>query len=78
MELGRGAVGQLWGHEMGHGPRGWCARGGGKGWGLGCCCCRVGLKEKGDGPNERKSFFLFIQKGLNQNFQHLYKPKFDL
>jgi len=59
VELGHGAARQLRGHEMGRGPRGRCARGGGKGGGLGC---RVGPKEKSDGPNERKSFFFFLFK----------------
>jgi len=27
---------------------------------------------------EKGFFFFFIQKGLNQNLQHLYKPNFDL
>jgi len=59
--------------DLGRGPRERLrARGGGK---LGRLLCFAGPEGKGAGLKKRKSLFLFIPKGLNQNLQHLYNQK---
>jgi len=58
---------------MGRGPRGQLRARGGE---LGQLLRVAGPERNGASPRERKSLF-FIQKGLNQICQHLYKPKFN-
>ena len=57
------------GPRRGAGPRpGWVREGEWEG----------GPRERGAGPERRKTFFFLFKKALNQILHHIYKPKFDL
>jgi len=72
-----GTTADAWGHGGSDCERGLAAaRETGGSWAS--CCALLGQKEMEPIQAKGKAFFFLFKKGLNQNFQHLYKPKFDL